>query len=218
VPADLAAALKRADGARAAFDALAPSHRRELLRYMDDARTPETRARRIAKAVDHVLGRERAPERRRPDRPLWTCPKCGNAFVNPNQYHSCRRHELGEAFAGKPAAVRRLFDRLREMIEACGPVRIVPYRDRVAFMVRVRFAGAVPRAGWLDVEFLLPRRLDDARIRRVETLYPNVHVHRIRVTGPEQLDAELATWLGEAYAVGRQDHLGSGRTPARPRS
>lgn len=29
----------------------------------------------------------------------------------------------------------------------------------------------------------------------------------IRVTRPEDLDAELEGWLREAYAVGRQEHL-----------
>jgi hypothetical protein len=32
------------------------------------------------------------------------------------------------------------------MVEACGPVRLVPYENKVGFMVRVRFAGAVPRS------------------------------------------------------------------------
>ena len=55
VPADLAAALDAA-GARAAFDALAPSHRREHVRAIDEAKAPETRQRRIDKAVARVLG------------------------------------------------------------------------------------------------------------------------------------------------------------------
>jgi Bacteriocin-protection, YdeI or OmpD-Associated/Domain of unknown function (DUF1905) len=54
VPDDLAAGLEAA-GARAAFDALPPSHRRELQRWIDDARTPATRAKRIAGAAEHVL-------------------------------------------------------------------------------------------------------------------------------------------------------------------
>ncbi|MBF6327093.1 YdeI/OmpD-associated family protein [Nocardia transvalensis] len=51
VPDDLAAALAEA-GLRAAFDKLSYSHRREHVRAITDAKRPETRARRIAKAVD----------------------------------------------------------------------------------------------------------------------------------------------------------------------
>jgi hypothetical protein len=53
VPKDLAAALKKA-GARAAFDALAFSHRKEHVRAIEEASAPETRARRIDRAVAMV--------------------------------------------------------------------------------------------------------------------------------------------------------------------
>lgn len=217
LPADVARALRRASSAKAALDALPPSHRREILRYIDDARSPETRRRRIEKSIAHVLGRQQPSGERRPGRPLWTCPRCGNQFVNPNQYHSCQRHDLAEPFAGKAPVIRELFDRLRAMAEACGPVRLVAYRDRVAFMVRVRFAGAVPRSRWLDVEFWLPRRIEHPRFRRVETLYPNAHIHSLRISEVGQLDAQVAAWLGEAYSVGCQEHLAPSRTSARVR-
>jgi bacteriocin resistance YdeI/OmpD-like protein/uncharacterized protein DUF1905 len=54
VPADLAAALEAA-GARSAFDKLSFSHRREHVNAINDAKRPETRARRIAKAVQLLL-------------------------------------------------------------------------------------------------------------------------------------------------------------------
>jgi hypothetical protein len=56
VPEDLAAALAGKPGARAAFDALAPSKRKEAVRQVQDAKTPETRERRIAKIVDPLGG------------------------------------------------------------------------------------------------------------------------------------------------------------------
>jgi len=53
VPADFAAAMK-SSRTRAAFDALAYSHRKEHVRAIEDAKTPETRTRRIAKAIDRL--------------------------------------------------------------------------------------------------------------------------------------------------------------------
>lgn len=55
VPADLAAALDTA-GLRAAFDALAPSHRKAHVTAVQSAKAPATRERRIAAAVDKVRG------------------------------------------------------------------------------------------------------------------------------------------------------------------
>jgi hypothetical protein len=206
-PADVAAVLRRVKGARAAFDALVPSHRRELLRYIDDARTPDTRRRRIDNTILHVVGKRTVSERRGRERPLWTCPRCGNSFVNSNQVHSCERHDLSEPFAGKPPRIRELFERFRALVEACGPVKMLPYRDKVGFMVRVRFAGAVPRTRWLDVGFWLPRRIEHPRFHKIETIYPNAHVHLLRITEPEQIDGQLARWVREAYAVGCREHL-----------
>jgi hypothetical protein len=51
VPPDLAAALEEA-GLRKSFDALSYSHRREHVNAINDAKKPETRARRIARAVE----------------------------------------------------------------------------------------------------------------------------------------------------------------------
>ena len=49
LPEDLAAALD--EGARAHFHALAPSHRKEWVRWVEEAKKPETRAARIEKTV-----------------------------------------------------------------------------------------------------------------------------------------------------------------------
>lgn len=220
VPPDVVAALGRHGEA---FDALTPSHRRELLRYVQDARTPASRKRRVAELVSQVAPvsqvaaapTEPPKPQKRPrraaaaDRPLWTCPECGNRFVSPNMYHSCARHTVDEALAGRPPEIRALFDRVRAIVEALGTVTLVAYRDRVAFMQQVRFAGATPRRRWLDVELWLTRRVDSPRMHKVETLHPRAHIHTVRLTAVEQLDDELTGWLAEAHAVGRREHLRS---------
>lgn len=55
VPDDLAAALDAA-GARAAWDKLAFTHKREHVEAIEQAKRPETRAKRIAAAVERVGG------------------------------------------------------------------------------------------------------------------------------------------------------------------
>jgi hypothetical protein len=57
VPKDLAAALKKA-GARAAFDKLAFTHRKEHVRSIEEAKAAATRVRRIEKAVAMVLAKK----------------------------------------------------------------------------------------------------------------------------------------------------------------
>lgn len=50
-PSDLASALRRVAGASAAFAAFPPSHKREYIEWITEAKQPATRARRIGQAV-----------------------------------------------------------------------------------------------------------------------------------------------------------------------
>jgi hypothetical protein len=52
VPDDLAAALEADDAAREAFERLSYSHRRRHVMAIEDAKTPETRQRRVTKALE----------------------------------------------------------------------------------------------------------------------------------------------------------------------
>jgi len=52
MPDDLAAALSANSAAKAAFDTFAPSHRREYLEWITEAKRDETRAKRLAQAVE----------------------------------------------------------------------------------------------------------------------------------------------------------------------
>ena len=56
VPNDLAAALAAVDGARARFDALNYTSRKEAVRGVEEAKAAATRERRIAKVVDGLSG------------------------------------------------------------------------------------------------------------------------------------------------------------------
>ncbi len=51
-PADLAQALADCPDAQRRWERLPPSHRREWLKHLDEAKRPETRARRLAKAIE----------------------------------------------------------------------------------------------------------------------------------------------------------------------
>jgi uncharacterized protein YdeI (YjbR/CyaY-like superfamily) len=61
VPADLRAALELA-GASAWFDAAAPSYRRNVLRFLAQARRDDTRRKRIALIADHAARGQKVPQ------------------------------------------------------------------------------------------------------------------------------------------------------------
>src|SRR6185436_8227728 len=144
------------------------------------------------------------------DEPLWRCGDCGREFANRNQSHSCATHDLEHHFTGKPPEIRALFDRLVAIVQAIGPVRVVPEKTRIAFQVRMSFAQVTPRQRWIDGHVVLARRLEHRRFRRVETFSPRNHLHAFRLESAADLNAEFRAWLREAYAVGEQKHLKAG--------
>lgn len=140
-------------------------------------------------------------------RPLWTCPACGRAFANLNQTHACGRYRLEDHFAGKPEEVRRVFEAFREMLEAFGPVEVLPEKTRIAFHVRMSFAQLTVRREWVLGHFVLARRAEDPLFTKVETLSPRNHVHHFRLDRADEVE-RLVPFAREAHAVGRQEHLG----------
>lgn len=62
LPLELESALDSSPAARERFEALAPSHRREYVRWILDARRPDARERRAAQTVMRLLAPVRVAE------------------------------------------------------------------------------------------------------------------------------------------------------------
>jgi hypothetical protein len=86
---------------------------------------------------------------------LWRCAKCGREFANRNQSQACGAYDLTSHFRNKPPKIRELFDRVVALIEALGPVRVLPEKTRMVFQVRMSFAQITPRRRWLDGHVVL---------------------------------------------------------------
>jgi hypothetical protein len=68
IPPELARALKKNTRARDGFEAMAPSHRREHVKYIVEAKKPETRARRVEKTIEACEEKARTITTARPPR------------------------------------------------------------------------------------------------------------------------------------------------------
>jgi hypothetical protein len=137
---------------------------------------------------------------------LWRCPVCGQTFVTRNMPHSCQVVPLDAFFEGADPELRELFDRFVAAVP--GPVTINATTSRITLQTRMRFAGIDrPRKRHLLANFVLTRRVESERLARVEHVPPYYYVHRLRLYGPEDIDAELQSWLTEAYQVGERRHV-----------
>lgn len=59
VPANLAAALADSPDAQAAFEALAYTHKREYVRWIEEAKRDETRAKRVTETIERLVRGEK---------------------------------------------------------------------------------------------------------------------------------------------------------------
>ncbi len=143
--------------------------------------------------------------------PLWKCPRCGRSFANRNQTHFCSQVCLEDHFEGRDPSVVATFKRLVTVARRSGPIKVLPEKTRIAFQVRMSYAAFALRRHWVDGHVVLARRLESPRFRRIDVISPLNQVHVFRLTSPDEVDEEVATWLAEAYEVGAQRHL----TPSR---
>jgi uncharacterized protein DUF5655 len=140
-------------------------------------------------------------------RVMWRCPACGREFANRNQSHACGTYGLAAHFDGRDPEVERTFRALLATARRNGPVKVLPEKTRIAFQVRMSFAAFTPRKHWLDGHVVLARRRESPRFKRIYEVSPRNQVHEFRLRSAAEVDDEVADWLREAYAVGRQEHL-----------
>ncbi len=136
---------------------------------------------------------------------LWACPSCGKRFVTRNMSHSCGPHTVDQFMEGKGPQAWAFWNRLQEVVAACGPYSIVANKTRLEFMVRVRFAGmdAVSERG-MSFSFWLKERIDSPRFRKVVLYGRTDWVHHLRINSLDDLDDEVQGWLCRSYQVGCQ--------------
>jgi hypothetical protein len=106
---------------------------------------------------------------------------------------------------------RCLFDRFVSPIARCGEYEVSPAKTRIAFLARVRFAAitSLSEKG-MTCGLAMPRPLSSRRFVKVEEVVPGWWQHRLRVTDPEELDAQVQAWLRESYRLmGQQGRLAS---------
>jgi hypothetical protein len=138
----------------------------------------------------------------------WTCPKCGRRFARVGQQHVCEIWTPQDHLEGKPESSIRLYEKFVELVQACGLFEYVVTKTGIGFRgPRRAFAGATPTKKGLQGYMDITHPVDDPRFTRVNPYTKRLFVHGFLITRDEQLDAQFADWIREAYAVGQGEHL-----------
>lgn len=105
-------------------------------------------------------------------------------------------------FAGKDAVVREIYARLLDALGAIGPFREEPKKSSIHLAHTVGFAGIHPRKSFLYLNLRTDRPIDSPRVVKLEQVSKHRYHNEVKPSSPDEVDAELIGWLGEAYALG----------------
>ena len=132
----------------------------------------------------------------------WRCPQCGRRFVRRTREHSCDVRSLEAHLVKASAVVKDTLHELRAVLDGLGPHGIVPVKTMILLRAAANFGSIVIRSNWLELGFISDRVIHHVRIHKSERLGPSKHAYRVRLHSPADVDAQIASWLDEAYRLG----------------
>lgn len=127
----------------------------------------------------------------------WICPWCEREFGRRHQAHVCV--PAGEV--DLPPAQRAIYDEVTAFLATLGPVHVDAVRVGVFLKRDRKLAELRPKARWLSLELMLPRRLDHPRVTRTIRVSNDYTVNVIRLAVVEDVDDEVRGWLAEAFVA-----------------
>lgn len=130
----------------------------------------------------------------------WVCPECRRTFARTRQGHECApAMTLEEYFSTGPERERPIYEAVKAHLDTVGPLVVEPVSVGIFLKKPERVAQLRPATKWVDLTFSLSRAVQHPRIVRKPVAYSGRWFHSVRLTGPEDLDAEILGWLTEAY-------------------
>lgn len=103
--------------------------------------------------------------------------------------------------AAPPAAMEATYAELLRAIASLGDdVEQAPKKGYVSLRRRRQFAMLQPGARWVNLGLILPGVEPAGRLEPAAT-WNALFTHRVRVTAPSEVDADVVAWLREAYAA-----------------
>jgi hypothetical protein len=102
-------------------------------------------------------------------------------------------------YAGAKAELLPIHARLMVLVQGLGSdIEIAPKKGYVSLRRRKQFAMIKPAAKHVDLGLILPGTAAAGRFESAAT-FNALFTHRVRIRSLEDIDDELAAWLGKAY-------------------
>jgi len=104
-------------------------------------------------------------------------------------------------FAGKDQVVEKIYSKVLKAVRQFGPVAEEAKKTSIHLVNKTALAGVATRKTYLILTVKSDRKLTGSRIHKVEQVSAHRFYHQIKLSSPDEIDAELIDWLKAAHAL-----------------
>lgn len=102
-------------------------------------------------------------------------------------------------FASRGSEVRALYDALYKQLRKIGPFAVEAKKTSLHLVSGTAFAGVHRRAAGVLLTIKSTAALEGSRVKKIERVSKNRFHNDVLLTDERDIDAELLTWLRDAY-------------------
>jgi hypothetical protein len=106
---------------------------------------------------------------------------------------------LEEYFATGPQRERPIFEAVMAHLTALGPVHVEPVSVGIFIKKSGSFVELRPMVRSVALSFMVPRRIQHAKIARKPIAAGGLMYHVVNLRGPDDVDDDVRAWLTESY-------------------
>lgn len=106
-----------------------------------------------------------------------------------------------DLFARSEPSSRQAYDAVLKATRAFGDVKAEEKKTSIHLVAKTAFAGVHPRKVGILLNIRSATPIDSPRIRKVERVSANRFHNEMLVGSAAEVDAEVRTWLRDAYSL-----------------
>ena len=110
-------------------------------------------------------------------------------------------YKVSDHLQDKDPVVSAIYTRLLDSLRQFGTVTESAKKTSIHLDNRSGFAGVYTRKNAINLNFRTSTRIDSPRIDKIEQHSAKRFMHTVKLTSPDQIDAELLGWLKSAYEL-----------------
>jgi len=110
-----------------------------------------------------------------------------------------KQTSLKKHFADKDPVVEAIYARLLDALREFGKIKEEAHLTSIHLVNKSALAGVATHKNYLLLEFKTNYEIKDARVDKSEQISRNRFHHRVKLTTPDAIDAQVLKWLKDAY-------------------